>query len=178
MKIFFDFEFTGLHQHTTIISLGMVSENGKRFLAETDSYDKTQVDDWIDEHVIPNLYISKDVDEMPTDCTYIVCKDIKEMGQKAKRWLAQFNMAEMWGDCLAYDWVLFCEMYGGALSIPANVYYIPFDICTLMELKGQDSDENREVLAGFPDTKTKHNALHDANIIKLCYEKLIEIPYP
>ena len=32
MKIFFDTEFTGLHKDTTIISIGMISENGKKFL--------------------------------------------------------------------------------------------------------------------------------------------------
>lgn len=34
MKIFFDTEFTGLHKDTTLISLGMISEDGRRFYAE------------------------------------------------------------------------------------------------------------------------------------------------
>jgi uncharacterized protein YprB with RNaseH-like and TPR domain len=29
MKIFFDTEFTGLRQHTTLISIGMVAEDGR-----------------------------------------------------------------------------------------------------------------------------------------------------
>ena len=33
-KIFFDTEFTGLHQNTTLISIGLVSECGKSFYAE------------------------------------------------------------------------------------------------------------------------------------------------
>jgi DNA polymerase III epsilon subunit-like protein len=32
-KIFFDTEFTGLHQKTTLISIGLVSECGKTFYA-------------------------------------------------------------------------------------------------------------------------------------------------
>jgi hypothetical protein len=33
-KIFFDTEFTGLHQGTTLISIGLISECGKTFYAE------------------------------------------------------------------------------------------------------------------------------------------------
>ena len=42
-KIFFDTEFTGLHQKTTLISIGLVSEDGREFYAELTDYDKSQV---------------------------------------------------------------------------------------------------------------------------------------
>ena len=45
MKIFFDTEFTGLHKNTTIISIGMIAENGKKFYAESTDYDGKQCDD-------------------------------------------------------------------------------------------------------------------------------------
>jgi len=77
----------------------------------------------------------------------------------------------MWSDCLAYDWVLFNDLFGHAFNIPKNVYYIPFDICTLFKLKGIDPDINREEFAGMQGAK--HNALHDAKVIKACYEKLM-----
>ena len=32
MKIFFDTEFTGLHKNTTLISIGLVTEEGKHFM--------------------------------------------------------------------------------------------------------------------------------------------------
>jgi len=56
-KIFFDTEFTGLHQNTTLISLGMISECGKTFYAEFTDYDKSQVDDWIRENVVEKLVL-------------------------------------------------------------------------------------------------------------------------
>ena len=55
MKIFFDTEFTGLHKNTTLISIGLIDENGRTFYAEFTDYDKSQCDDWIKEHVIDNL---------------------------------------------------------------------------------------------------------------------------
>jgi hypothetical protein len=81
----------------------------------------------------------------------------------------------MWSDCLAYDWVLFNEMWGHAFDVPKLIYYIPFDICTLFKIKGIDPDISREEFAeNKPDGKLqKHNSLWDAMIIKMCYEKLM-----
>ena len=55
MKIFFDTEFTGLHQNTTLISIGCVAEDERTFYAENRYYNRKQVDDWIQKNVIGNL---------------------------------------------------------------------------------------------------------------------------
>ena len=55
MKFFFDMEFTGLRQNTTPISIGIVSEDGKKFYAEFIDYDESQCDEWIKDNVIKNL---------------------------------------------------------------------------------------------------------------------------
>jgi len=44
MKIFFDSEFTGLHQKTTLISIGLISEDDRYFYYECIDYDKDHVD--------------------------------------------------------------------------------------------------------------------------------------
>ena len=54
-KIFLDTEFTGLHKNTTLISAGLVSECGKTFYAEFSDYDKSQINDWLQDNVIKNL---------------------------------------------------------------------------------------------------------------------------
>lgn len=181
MKIFFDIEFTGLHQKTTLISIGMVSEDGRKFYAEFVDYDKTQIDEWLQNNVINNLLFTEIAKQngkngcMPEgfvgDKNYI--KD------RLTSWLSQFDKVEMWSDCLAYDWVLFCQLFGHAFKIPKNVYYIPFDICTLMYVKGIDPDINREEFGlncrQVPENTMKHNSMWDAEIIKLCYERLIKL---
>ena len=55
MKLFFDMEFTGLHKNTTLISLGIVSEDGKKFYAEFCDYDREQCSYWILENVISHM---------------------------------------------------------------------------------------------------------------------------
>lgn len=180
MKVFIDLEFTGLHQHTTIISIGMISEHGHMFYGEFDHYNKTQVDEWIQANVIVNLGFP-DIDGVTfrRGTNYQMTKSIEN-------WLSMIgchyhNKAEFWGDCIAWDWVLFCELFGGGLHLPDHINYIPRDIATLFDIKGIDPDINREEFSEINDTYwvdmgiTKHNALWDAKAIKLCYDKLIKL---
>lgn len=173
-KVYFDTEFTGLHQSTTLISIGLIAEGGETFYAELTDYDETQVDDWIRENVINKLYLDG---SYPHDISQLLIKGDKlVVADELKRWLSQFDKVEIWSDCLSYDWVLFCQLFGHAFKIPSNVYYIPFDICTLFKERGIDPDISREEFASSMmavDSKTnKHNALYDAEIIRLCHMKL------
>ena len=192
-KIFFDTEFTGLHQNTTLISIGLISECGKTFYTEFNDYDFNQVDDWLRENVINNLQyngIFQQLDETKESISYkSTTENIRE---KLTTWLEQFGEVEIWSDCLSYDWVLFNQIFGHAFNIPKNVYYIPFDICTLFYAKGIDADISREVFAtdtfsqnedgtkqpmffdenGNKIETKKHNALWDAMIIRQCFNKL------
>jgi len=186
MKIFLDTEFTGLHKYTTLISIGIVSEDGRTFYAEFNDYNKKQVDEWIAKHVISNLrfkepqsgeqeyYIkSKHVPNIPLTVQW----SVELRGNKSairhelREWLNQFNHVEVWADCLAYDWVLFNHIFGRAVNVPEKVWYIPYDICTVFKLKGIDPDVNREEFVGMKGYK--HNALDDAKVIKACYERLM-----
>lgn len=176
MKIFFDTEFTGLHKNTTLISIGLIDEDNNMFYAEFADYDTTQVNTWIKENVINNLlYKNKEFSFKDYhDNTTWVYGSSSYIAEKLKEWLEQYNEIEMWSDCLSYDWVLFVELLasyvGGYPQLPKNIYYIPFDICTMMKLKGIDPDISREEYSGI--NGKKHNALVDAVIIKKCFKKL------
>jgi hypothetical protein len=187
-KIFFDTEFTGLHQNTTLISIGLISDCGKTFYAEFTDYDKCQVNDWLMENVISELKWFKNNGSELTcnlrmtnhlDDVYIYGKS-SEIKVQLIEWLKQFESVKIWSDCLAYDWVLFntllADYSNGYPVLPSNINYIPFDICTLFEANGIDPDINREKFCGYQSDdsgENKHNALHDAIVIKKCYEKLI-----
>ena len=74
--------------------------------------------------------------------------------------------------------MLFCQIFGHAFNIPKNVYYIPFDLCTLLKSRGIDPDINREDFARggeywyTEDQIQKHNALWDAKVIKACVDRI------
>lgn len=176
-NLYFDTEFTGLHKNTTLISIGIISDNNKTFYAELTDYDKSQVDDWIKTNVISNLLFEdekKNIVISDDEKKYQIKGDSKFLKTHLTEWLSKFSEVEIWSDCLSYDWVLFCDIFGTVFDIPKNVYYIPFDISTLFKLKRIDPDISREEFTGTNDNKNKHNALFDAKVIKKCYEKLVK----
>jgi hypothetical protein len=58
-KLFLDTEFTGLHQNTTLISLGIISDTGKKFYAEFNDYDDSQIDEWLTDNVLKHLHFDR-----------------------------------------------------------------------------------------------------------------------
>ncbi len=179
MKIFFDTEFTGLHQNTTLISIGCVASNGREFYAELTDYDKSQIDEWLKENVINNLDYKTNENWAYTDGAHTGrLGDRVYIAGELKLWLKSFNKVQMISDCLSYDWVLFCQLWGHAFNIPSNVSPAPRDINQdIADFLGIDEksafDINREEFCGLEDDGLKHNALWDAKVIKACYEKLI-----
>lgn len=171
-KLSFDQEFTGLHQKTTLISLGIVSDCGKTFYCELNDYDKSQCDEWINKNVIANLFLKEGDNDYSLN-RYRILGNKEEIKEALTIWLSQFEEVEMWSDCLAYDWVLFCDIFGGAFNIPKNVYYIPLDLATGFKIKGVDPDINREEYSGLKDGVIKHNSLWDALVIQSCHDKLM-----
>jgi hypothetical protein len=104
-----------------------------------------------------------------------MCGNSEEVKDALTSWLMPLGKVEIWSDCLAYDWVLFCNLFGGALNIPQEVYYIPYDLSTLFKILHIDSDVNREEYAELVNdpAKQKHNALWDAYVIMKCCNKLL-----
>lgn len=179
-KVFFDTEFTGLHQGTTLISIGLVADNDKAFYAELTDYDPLQINDWLRKNVLANLTLEAALQGRPRGVSAlktVVRGDKALVAAELKTWLALFGPVQMWSDCLAYDWVLLnallADYTNGYPQLPAQVHYIPMDICTLFQVKGIDPDVSREEYMGVPNRAgDKHNALWDAQVIKACYEKL------
>jgi hypothetical protein len=143
------------------MSIGMVAEDGRTFYAELTDYDKSQLDDWLEKNVVSNF-----TGEGRTN--------MLNLDKKIEAFLEPYDQVEMWSDCLAYDWVLFNRIWGHAFNLPKKIYYIPFDVCTFMKIRGIDPDINREDFAfgGKPEVAQKHNALWDAQVIRACYENL------
>ena len=109
-RIFLDEEFTGLHQKTTLISIGLISDSGKKFYGELNDFDKDQIDDWLQENVIDNLTMQTSrpgitrINDHTNETVYF--GDMKGLKAALEKWFSQFGEVEIWSDCLAYDWML------------------------------------------------------------------------
>ena len=102
--------------------------------------------------------------------------DTGAVRERLLAWLSHYSEPlEIWADCLAYDWVLFCELFGGALSLPQNLFYVPNDLATVLRVAGLDPDLERVAFAGIePGAGERHNALFDARVLRACVERLAQ----
>lgn len=146
-NIYFDTEFTGLHQNTTLISLGLVS-NDSYFYAEFTDYDSSQCDDWIKENVLSKLKFpisQSDKDYKLEYDEYPIIMNISEWSidkrcinmrgnttqikAELELWLDSFNDdLTLVSDVCHYDMILFISIFGSAFDLPKNVSPSCYDI--------------------------------------------------
>lgn len=183
-KVFFDTEFSGLSQDTQLLSIGLVHENGETFYAEVTDYDENALSAWVKENVIPKMLLEKEgyaINEHTHENGNFVLRGAKHIvARELANWLQSFgSQIIMVADVLAYDWVLFCDLWGTAFAIPQNVFYIPVDLSTLLLAKDYDPDISRVDLvkqftpSGELDNIDSHNALTDAQMCKIIYENIM-----
>jgi hypothetical protein len=178
-KLYLDTEFTGLHQAAKLISLALVAENGRALYAEFTDFDKKSMSPWIQENVLDKLLLNgkEPPFKVEQDGILHVKGDRSFIKNELETFLSGFGAVEIWADVPHYDWVLFCELFGGAMGIPQNVFFICFDLATLLLEKGIDPGSKRselvaERLGEIPLKHAPHNALYDAWVCKLCHEFL------
>lgn len=185
MKIFFDTEFTGLHKNTTLISIGLVDENGRSFYAEFTDYDENQCDDWIKENVIKHLEYN-DAEDETTEM--IVCDIWRISGNKEFvkehliEWLKEYDtdIIELVSDVCHYDMVLFIDIFGTPWDLPGNLnpacHDINQDIAMAYMISEREAfDRSREEILeeyNYEIKGDKHNALYDAKVIQAIYNIL------
>lgn len=191
MKIFFDCEMTGLFKTANLISIGLISEDGKGFYAEFTDYDNFLLNQWIRENVIANLLFNgQKNDEMKKILNKHGIVSIKgnrqSIGDALRQWLSQFESVLYASDCSHYDFVLIIDLlYKTALDIPMNHSKVCHDInYDIANHKSVDIvtafDISRESLV--PSTSpgmirykdlikamNKHNSLYDAIIAREIY---------
>jgi hypothetical protein len=196
--LFFDTEFSGLTQQTSLLSIAIVPDQGDWFYAVFSDLDTTSLSPWLQENVVPHLVLTpQQLAALPSG-TYV--RGSEEVIVAALRaYLANFEEIVMWADVPAYDWVLFCELFGGAFSLPKNIHYVVRDLATLLEAKGYHIDTDRFAMAygkelganagamisssdgrvgeeQAPALTTegllRHNALGDALACRACWQKL------
>lgn len=184
MNIFFDTEFTGLRKDTQLISIGLISEDGKEFYAEFASINTELINDWVMENVLMNTAKYGQVNE-----TDIVINENdyhfgtrEEIQEELKEWLSQFDEVQLVSDVCHYDMVLFIDIFGSAFDLPENVspvcYDINQDIASYYEESQKDAfNRNREDILeekGITIVGQKHNSLYDARVIQQVYNVLNE----
>lgn len=169
MEVFFDTEFTGLHKNTTLISIGLVDENDNCFYGVMTDFDVKQVDSWINDNVIKNLFpttignldlsddfLSNFKHNKPNGYISIQGDSIFVYGTKGSvrevlmDWLNSLlkgnnsEYIEFVSDVCHYDFVLLIDLISGhALSLPKSISAacrdINQDIADFLEISIKDA---------------------------------------
>lgn len=165
MKVFFDLEFNERDSNNqpcdiTVLSLGAVAENGRKFYQVFDPKD-ADINPWVRENVIPNLNIEEgEVDNQYPN--YALPKHLATL--KFDAWLRDLGAdIQFVGYYCAYDWVLLCRLYGSMMDLPQYIKMNPIDLKGFVDFMGLRYE--------FEDVPG-HNALRDAEGIMRDYKKL------
>lgn len=183
-QIFLDTEFSDLRQNAHLLSLALVPQDGPWFYAVFTDVPTSTISNWTRENVVPFLDLSAEQQAAAGPGTYL-SGNHAAVTAALRNYLALLPPLVVWADVPAYDWVLFCELFGGSGKLPENVPYIVRDLATLLEVHGLSADLDRfnyvrqsPILPQLPATLPRYNALADALNGRILLTHLSNNPIP
>jgi hypothetical protein len=155
VRYFYDLEFGDTESVVTVVSVGVVAEDGREYYAVSSEFDPMAVHPWVWDHVLPQL---------PPASTW------KPRATIAAELEAFFGSDPVWWAWYgAYDHVALCQLWGAMTSLPRPFPRFTLDVRQLWEHLGR------------PPLPTQasglHDALHDARHAKARYDALAEKAY-
>jgi hypothetical protein len=105
MRFWFDTEFIEDGRTIDLLSIGIVSEDGRELYLENSEADLSRGSDWVQHNVIVNL----DWAGHGTTRLDIRDKVLKFIGT---------DKPEIWAYYADYDWVVLCQLFGTMMDLP------------------------------------------------------------
>jgi hypothetical protein len=169
MRYYIDTEFIEYPFTIDLISLGIVSEDGRMLYMINADVNLYKASDWVRKNVLFNMeeYNRK------TDTFNITSKNLychSEFKNKVLDFIGS-ETPEFWGYYSDYDWVVFCWIFGRMIDLPKH---FPMFCNDLRQLELQCGNVNLEALNFVGIPKDKHNALYDACWTKEAHKFLLD----
>ncbi len=184
-----DEEFLDTGRTIDLVSIGLVSEDGRELYRQSVEFDPRKASPWVKENVFPYL------ERCPWTNVQITMHDLyfhEKYGQcvdqirgrvhncpwrtreQLKRDIQAFMDVEAYGKpelitwCGSYDHVAFCQIFGTMMELPKGFPHHVQDIQVALDKKGITDDM-------LPKQEgTAHNALADAKYIKKLWEEVCQ----
>lgn len=159
MRYFLDTEFREPDgdyylEQVELISLGIVSADGREFYAVSSEFDESKCGPWLQANVLAHL------------------GDTPRVSQATMRAAVRGFVGEggahpqFWGYYADYDWYLFCRMMGGWFGLPKTWPKLCRDVAQYQE------DMACPTLPSAADFQPAHNALTDARWTRAAWERV------
>lgn len=147
MRYFYDTEFyeRGPAYPITLISIGVVCEDGRELYRQNIDVDPSQLSDWLKENVVPHL--SPEAEYWGT---------LDTIKQDLLAFVGDDPHPVLVGYYSSYDHVVLAQLYGAMINMPKTWPLYTFDLKQVIDM------------VAFPDTLVpeqegvEHNALEDA----------------
>jgi 3' exoribonuclease, RNase T-like len=153
-RYFFDTEFIERPGSIELISIGIVAEDGREFYAESTEVRWDSASDWVLENVRPHLLGG----------TWAMSR--AQIADSVLAWVPPASRPEFWAYNGAYDWVVFCWLFGRLIDLPPGYPRFCRDLKQLAEQLG-----NPELPV---QDGTEHHALADAQWNRQAWQYLNE----
>lgn len=149
-RYFFDTEFIEDGKTIDLLSIGIVSEDGREYYAVSSECDVSKAGDWVKANVLPHINLSEG-------------KPREQIKKEILAFVGE-EKPEFWAYYADYDWVTLCQLFGRMIDLPKHFPKYCRDIKQLADdlgnpwLPKQGADE--------------HHALADARWNKASWEFL------
>lgn len=155
MRYFLDTEFieSGAHKPIELISIGIVSDDGREYYAVSSEFNESDANPWVRDNVLPQIGDS-------------VRKSLGEIAAEVYTFCGAGAKVEFWGYYSDYDWVVFCQMFGSMVNLPKGFPMYCRDIKQLCDEKGNPKLPQQG--------KGEHNAVADARWNRIAHRFLTE----
>src|SRR5678815_3633824 len=147
MRYYLDTEFDETEDRVFLLSLGLRGEDGRELYMVSSDFNAAVCNLWVAKNVLPYLLVIQP--------NYIGPKG--SFAEQIELFLCHDGNPEFWGYYCAYDWVLFCRLWGGMLHMPSRFPKVCYDLKQVADvlLPGIDFKVDN------PEESPKHNALAD-----------------
>ena len=189
-RYFFDTEFIEDGRTIDLISIGIVSSDGREYYAQSCEFDVNAANQWVWDNVYPHLQVCPyrpsafgiamvlthhdgkcplaavtlyGTGDHENRCPWRTREQIRD-DVLAFIDIEKHGTPEIWTYYGAYDWVAFCQIFGKMIDLPKGFPMYTRDIKQFCDMLGNPR---------LPEQgKDEHNALADARHNKVMYEFL------
>ncbi len=155
MRMFYDLEFGDTAGLISLVSVGVVAEDGREYYAVSSEFDPLAVHPWVRDNVLPQL---------PPTSTW---KPRAQIRDELLAFLGDDPV--LWAWFGAYDHVALCQLWGAMPELPRAIPRITLDVRQLWEHLGRPPLPVQE--------QGRHDALADARHVRVRWEALAERAY-
>jgi 3' exoribonuclease, RNase T-like len=152
-RYYLDTEFLEDGRTIELISIALVSDDGREYYAGNGDCDLSRVfaEPWLRQHVVPHL---------PAPGTDF-WKPRAKIAAEVLAFVKVHGVPEFWADHASYDWVALCQLYGRMIDLPPGM---PMFCMDLQQMLVHSSIRRSEL--PVQDPAAEHDALQDARWLR------------